>query len=161
MRILGVLLAGMLCASCATINARLPAGEEPIDADRPHVGTGTHLVDPGDVQLEIGAQQERDAGERRFASPVLARVGTTDWLELRFGSDGIVGRRGAEDAQGIGNVQLSAKLPLIRRSDDPLLSVMPVVTVGTASTSKGLGAGSTDSLVVFMTGREVAPWMHV
>ena len=87
MRVIGVLWAALLSASCATVGGAFPAGEEPIDADRPHVETGTHVVDQGSVQLELGVQQDNDESERRFASPVLARIGVSDRLELRFGSD--------------------------------------------------------------------------
>src|SRR5437764_15471911 len=116
-----------LAASCATLPRK-----EPIDADRPHVGTGTHLVDPGAVELEIGGQYQGDRRERTFASPMLVRVGVNDRIEARIGSDGLVGRQGAQQARGIGNLQVSAKVPIAGPSDAPMISVMPAVTLGTA-----------------------------
>src|SRR5437667_4642003 len=153
--LLGTLVA--VTASCAT----LPPRSEPIDGDRPHVGTGTHLVDPGEVQLEIGGQYQGDRRERTFASPMLVRIGVNDRIEARIGSDGLVGRQGTQSARGIGNLQVSAKVPIAGPPDAPMLSVMPAVTLGTASAAKGLGSGSTDAMVVLLFGHELTHRLHL
>jgi len=71
-------------------------------------------------------------GAATFPVSVLVRVGVTRRFEARIGSDGLVSRLGTERLQGIGNTQLSAKIRLAGGAEEPYLSVMPVVTFGTA-----------------------------
>ena len=65
------------------------AAQEPvIDADRPHIGTGPHVVEPGEVQVEAGIQwQQSDSG--LFGSPALIRAGVVDRVELRAATENI------------------------------------------------------------------------
>ena len=65
---------------------------EPIDADRPHVGTGTHVVSPGEVQFELGGQWQRSGDLHTFASPALMRIGISERVEARVASDGLLMR---------------------------------------------------------------------
>src|SRR3989442_1163891 len=135
--------------------------EAPIDGDRPHVGTGAHIVRPGDVQVEIGGQYVDEDGRHTFTSPVLVRVGVNRRFEARIGSDGLVSRLGTERLQGIGNTQLSEMIGRAGGAEEPYLSVMPVVTFGTASVAKGLGSGSTDAQVVLLAGGEPLERLHL
>jgi len=78
---LALFFALMLAAPSAQTQDQPPppsAASEPIDADRPHVGTGTHVVAPGEVQFELGGQWQRSTNMRTFASPALVRIGLTD-----------------------------------------------------------------------------------
>src|SRR5258706_6561178 len=59
---------------------------EPIDADRPHVGTGPHVVAPGQVQFELGGQWQHSEDVRSFSSPVLLRIGLADRVQGRVAS---------------------------------------------------------------------------
>ena len=133
-----------------------------IDADRPHVGTGAHLVAPGEVQFEIGGLYQSTGERSEGQSPVLVRAGVTQWIELRAGSDGVLTAVDSQRAvHGIGDVQIGAKVRLLGDAAEPVLSIMPQVNIGVASVEKGLGSGSTDVTVTILTGRELTSRTHV
>jgi hypothetical protein len=132
-----------------------------IDADRPHVGTGTHLVAPGQVQFELGAQYQSVDDGSESQSPVLVRIGVVPRIEMRIGSDGLLTASYPQRSeQGMGNVQFGAKIRLLGDAVEPWLSVMPQVSIGVASAAKGLGSGATDAGVVVLTGRELTSRTH-
>src|SRR5436853_2576784 len=90
----------------AAVIASSRAAAQSIDADRPHVGTGTHIVPPGQVQFELGLQLNRQSPISLFSSPALVRIGLTDRLEARVSSDGFLNRRDGERTDGgLGNAQ--------------------------------------------------------
>jgi hypothetical protein len=132
--------AALLLGVCAPALAQT---DDPIDADRPHVGTGTHIVPRGQVQFEIGGQFQRLDGNGVWASPVLVRVGVHDRVELRLASDGVLVATGQEttDAE-LANVQASAKLRLWGDRHEPWLSVMPAFTFNANDPSVTLLAGT-------------------
>jgi outer membrane putative beta-barrel porin/alpha-amylase len=134
---------------------------ETIDADRPHVGTGTHVVPPGEVQLELGGQWQRSTGVRSFASPALVRTGVSDRIEARIASDGILIRDvSGKSEQGIGNVQFGVKVRLLGGVEEPYFSVMPLVNVGLASYEKGLGSGANDVSITMLAGHALGRGFH-
>src|SRR5215470_7992168 len=138
--------------------------EATIDADRPHVGTGTHVVAPGEVQFELGVQWQGFPDIRTFGSPALIRIGVADRLEVRVSSDGLLARYQPQplvDVYGVGNAQLGAKIRLLGARDEPWFSVLPVVGFGLASREKGLGAGATDATLTWLVGREVRKRVHL
>jgi hypothetical protein len=143
----------------------IPAsGQEQIEPDRPDVTNGTHIVDIGLLQLEIGGLYTRPAaGARSFGSPITARVGLTDWLEARIGNDGLVTQSdGVTRQTGIGNTQLGAKLRLWADPGGvPVLSVLPTVNVPTADAGAGLGSGDADYTIAVLTGADVGRHWHV
>jgi len=134
---------------------------EPIDADRPHVGTGTHVVAPGQVQFELGGQWQHAGDVRSFSSPVLMRIGLADRVEARVSSDGLLTREEpAADARGIGNAQLGVKVRLLGGADEPYLSVMPAISLGLASRDKGLGSGESDATFTVLAGHALGAGLH-
>jgi hypothetical protein len=146
--------------------AQPAAAQEPvnIEPDRPDVTNGTHIVDIGLLQVELGGQYSNNgAGQRGFGSPFTARVGLTEWLEARFGTDGFVSQDDSEvRASGIGNLQLGAKLRLWADPGGiPVLSILPTVNLPTASEEKGLGSGSADYTVAFLTGTDLGRHAHI
>src|SRR5712671_3396070 len=88
------------------------ATPRPIDPDRPDVTNGTHIVDTGLLQVEMGGLFTRaNSTSHDIGTPVTFRFGATDWLELRFGGDGFLDSHDVLGRQtGIGNVQIGAKL---------------------------------------------------
>src|SRR5262249_10120831 len=138
------------------------AEQERIDADRPHVGTGAHLIEPGQLQFEWGIQRQKASDLGTFGSPVLLRIGATRNLELRVATDGFVSRDiPASTTYGVGNAQIGAKIRLIGAGDEPVLSVMPQVNLGLASADKGLGSGETDATVTLLAGHALGPRVTV
>jgi hypothetical protein len=159
MTIAAALLLALALGQESTPNVDRP---ETIDADRPHVGTGTHVVDPGEVQVELGVQWQGWTDIRTFGSPALVRVGVSDRIEFRVSSDGFLERsESVVDVYGIGNAQLGAKIRLLGGRDEPYFSVMPTVGFGLASREKGLGAGATDATVVWLAGHPIGERLHL
>jgi hypothetical protein len=155
------LAAASLCVILAAGSAH---AQEAVEPDRPDVTNGTHIVDIGVLQIEIGGLYTHGgAGQHAFGSPFTARVGLTDWLEVRFGTDGLLTQTdGFTHVIGIGNMQLGAKLRLwADPGGAPVLSILPTVNVPTASAEKGLGSGSADYTLAMLTGADIGRHGHV
>jgi outer membrane putative beta-barrel porin/alpha-amylase len=145
-------------------DANPPEAVPPLEPDRPDVTNGTHIVDVGLVQMEVGVLFSKASGERRnTATPITARVGLSDWLELRIGGDGwLVSNDPQGHQSGIGNVQLGMKLRLWADPGGiPVLSVLPTVNLPTASEAKGLGSGQADVTVAVLTGTDIRRRGHI
>jgi outer membrane putative beta-barrel porin/alpha-amylase len=137
--------------------------QENIEPDRPDITNGTHIVDIGLLQIEMGGVYSRPAnGPRGFGSPLTARVGLTDWLEARVGSDGFVTQSdGATRQVGIGNTNVGAKLRLWADPGGiPVLSILPTINFPTADAAKGFGTGDRDYLIAILTGRDIGRHWH-
>jgi len=140
------------------------AGPQPIDPDRPDVTNGTHIVETGLLQIEFGGQYTRSApSQTAFGSPFTARIGLTEWMEARVGTDGLLTQSdGVKRETGLGNVQVGAKLRLWSDPGGvPVLSVLPTVNLPTASSEKGLGSGHPDYTIALLTGSDFATHAHV
>src|SRR6266849_7099741 len=111
----------------------VPAAQEAIEPDRPDVTNGTHIVDIGLLQLEIGGVSTHVAlGQHAFGTPVTARVGLLEWFEARVGTDGLLLQTDENGRNtGLGNIQLGAKLRLWADPGGvPVLSVLPTIKIG-------------------------------
>ena len=157
-------------ASAAAVRAQLPpvptlpAPQEPLEPDRPDVTNGTHIVDTGLLQIEFGGLYTRtSATARSWGSPVTARVGLTEWLEARIGTDGWLSQTDASSqATGLGNVQVGAKLRLWADPGGiPVLSILPTVNLPTANADNGLGSGDPDYTVALLTGTDFLKRGHI
>src|ERR1700760_1907843 len=64
---------------------------ENLEPDRPDVTNGTHIVDVGLLQMEIGAVLTRSGtSQHSVGTPSTLRLGLTEWLEARVSSDGFL-----------------------------------------------------------------------
>ncbi len=137
--------------------------QETIDPDRPDLTNSATIVETGALQIELGGIFTRDSGDRTFGSPLTARIGLRAWLEARVGTDGFVTTSdGHTRATGLGNVQLGAKLRLVPSSDGPPhLSILPTVTLPTASSDLALGSGDADFTLGVLSGANVSRWARV
>jgi outer membrane putative beta-barrel porin/alpha-amylase len=151
----------LLAAATAGAQDTQPGEIEP---DRPDITNGTHIVDTGILQLEIGGVYTH-AGPHAHAAgtPITARVGLLEWLEARIGTDGLLTQSdGSTHASGLGNLQAGAKLRLWASPGGvPVLSILPNVDIPTASADKGLGSGSADYTVAVLTGTDLGRHGHV
>lgn len=143
-----------------------PAIEHPddLELDRPDVTNGTHIVDVGLLQIEVGGLFNHSGPDGHdFGTPITARVGVADWLELRVGGDGFLASTDPQGTQrGIGNVQLGAKLRLWADPGGvPVLSILPAINLPTASERKGLGSGQADFTIALLTGTDFLARGHV
>jgi hypothetical protein len=129
---------------------------EKIEPDQPDVTNGTHIVDPGLLQIEVGGVLSQSGSSQNLGTPVTFRVGLTDWVEVRVGSDGLLSATDpAGNQSGIGNVQLAAKFRLWATPGGvPVLSLLPTVNLATASEAKGLGSGQSDFTLALLTGSD-------
>ncbi len=135
-----------------------------IEPDRPDVTNGTHIVDIGLLQIEIGGLYTRiDSAQHSAGTPFTARVGLFDWLEARIGTDGLLAQTdGFTSVTGIGNVQVGAKLRLWADPGGiPVLSILPTVNIPAASPQKGLGSGTADYTLALLTGTDIGRHAHV
>jgi len=165
-----LLQAAAPAANAATTTAQVPAApavggqDDTLEPDRPDVTNGTHLVDIGVLQLEIGGLWSRTGTYRHaVGTPITARVGLTDWLEVRVGGDGYLSVSDLVDHQsGMGNVNLGAKLRLWADPGGvPVLSILPTINLPVASETKGLGSGQADYTLTFLTGTDFLTRGHV
>lgn len=155
------------CGASAHAQAPITPGQtppSPLEPDRPDITNGTHIVDVGLLQMEVGFQRVR-IGPRAstFGTPTTFRVGVTDWIEVRFGGDGFVSSTDPTGTNsGIGNVQLGAKIRLWADPGGiPVLSILPSINLPTASPAKGLGSGQSDVTVSLLTGTDFLTRGHV
>jgi len=139
------------------------AQETIIEPDRPDVTNGTHIVDIGLLQIEFGGIYTRPGGRpHAFGSPFTARVGLTDWLEARIGTDGFVTQSdGFTRLVGLGNTNVGAKLRLWADPGGvPVLSILPTINFPTANPAKGFGSGDRDYQVAMLTGTDIGRHWH-
>jgi hypothetical protein len=147
------------------LSALVPArarAQDAIEPDRPDVTNGTHIVEIGLLQIEMGGQVVHSSSQRSFGSPVTARVGLTEWLEARISTDGFVTQTdGTLRLSSVGNTSVGAKLRLWGDPGGvPVLSILPTVTFPTASTEKGFNSGDRDYLVALLTGTDLGRHWH-
>jgi len=136
----------------------------PLEPDRPDVTNGTHVVDTGLLQIELGGIMTHLApGQSGFGSPFTARLGVLEWLEVRFGADGFVTQTDETGStEGFGNLQLGAKIRLWADPGGlPVLSVLPQINLPTGDPEKGLGSGLADFTVALLTGTDIGAHAHV
>jgi hypothetical protein len=158
-----IAIAICLAASAAAAFAQ-PQPPDEIEPDRPDVTNGTHIVDIGLLQIEIGGvYTQPSSGVRTAGTPVTARVGLAEWLEARVGTDGFLAQSdGSSAVTGVGNLQVGAKIRLWADPGGlPVLSILPAINVPTASAEKDLGSGSADYTVAVLTGRDFGRHAHV
>ena len=139
------------------------AAQDAIEPDRPDVTNGTHIVDVGLLQVEMGGNYTHSSDHGDWSTPVTARVGLTDWLEARIGFDGLDTRTDGTDHQtGFGNMNVGAKIRLWADPGGiPVLSILPTVNLPTADSTKGFGSGDFDYLLTFLTGTDLGRRLHV
>jgi hypothetical protein len=139
----GLRTTGTLALLLALIVVAPPArGEdrEPVNPDRPGIGTGADTVPRATMQVEIGFDhaRERRAGEptqRRTSLATTLRFGLLDGVELRVDAEPVVALRGAEEGTDVGDFTLGAKVRLLegaRETARPTVSVLPSIKLPTA-----------------------------
>src|SRR5262245_38550959 len=166
-----VLALGLLIALSVDARAQEPgivqesdATPQPIDPDRPDVTNGTHIVDTGLLQVEVGGLFSRsNDASHDVGTPVTFRFGATEWLELRLGGDGFLESTTLDRRQtGMGNLQVGAKLRLWSDPGGlPVVSILPAMNLPTASAAKGFGSGQSDFTVALLTGTDLLRHAHV
>jgi outer membrane putative beta-barrel porin/alpha-amylase len=156
-------------AIASTMSAQSPSvpatasQDDNLEPDRPDVTNGTHIVDAGLLQMEVGGVWNRSGAGRSVGTPLTVRVGLTEWLEARVSGDGFLSVTDAAGNQrGMGNVQLGAKLRLWSDPGGvPVLSILPTINLPVASERKGLGSGQADFTIAILTGTDLLTRGHL
>jgi hypothetical protein len=151
-------------ASLVSVSISAFAQDEHINPDQPDVTNGTHIVSTGLMQVELGGIYVLNTVDQRSGgTPFTVRVGLTDWIEARIGADGLLTQTiDGVRATGFGNLQMGAKLRLWAKPGGvPVMSVLPAISLPTASTEKGLGSGSVDFGIAVLTGADIGPRGHI
>jgi hypothetical protein len=166
--VLALLVSAIACVDTAALVAQTitptTAAVDQLEPDRPDVTNGTHIVDVGLLQLELGGIWARAHTDgHSLGTPLTARIGLTDWLEARISGDGFLAVTDSTGRQsGFGNVQLGVKLRLWADPGGvPVLSILPAINLPAASESKGLGSGQSDFTIAVLTGADVLAHAHV
>lgn len=165
-------LAVVLAVSVASAASAQDAAPAPVAQTAPgslpandDVADGTDTTDVGLLQVEIGGLLTRaDASTRTAGTPLMLRYGAFEWLEVSAGTDGYLLQRTADGGTlgGLGNTLLGARVRLFaRRGGLPIVSLLPLVALPTASAAKGLGSGDTDTTFALLTGRDLPRASHV
>jgi len=85
------LQAALLALACSAQPAHA-ADDDAINPDRPNIANSSQVVGEGRVQLEIGANWDRQRSDqphlRSLTTPALLRIGVGDTTELRVENDG-------------------------------------------------------------------------
>jgi hypothetical protein len=162
------LLARPLAHVPASVALQNPAAvtveHDNLEPDRPDVTNGTHIVDVGLLQMEVGVTGTRNGmSQHSLGTPSTIRLGLTEWLEARLSSDGFLAVTDPTGTQrGLGNVQVGAKLRLWADPGGvPVLSILPTINLPAASESKGLGSGQADFTIAALTGVDFLTRGHI
>jgi hypothetical protein len=90
-------------------------GQETIASDRPGIGSGSFVLDPGTLQLEAGGGYGNSDGVDRYSlGQLLFRFGALNRLEFQAQFNSlVVDHEGDESRQGLQDLGFGAKLRLV------------------------------------------------
>jgi hypothetical protein len=146
--------------------ARVLADEPPIEVNpnRPSFATPARTTQEGVAELELGLQDNlpRDGGSA-FSSPFLLKLGILSSVELRLGGNGLLRQSppSAATATGFGDTTLGAQWRYLKNRPLGLdLAIQATTKLPTGSSTKGLGSGRSDTLLMLLFSRDLGPY-HV
>jgi len=148
-----VLAALALAAAPLGAQQRDPHAVQP---ERPTVATHAYAVAPGWVELEIGAERDREApGSYGMAFPATLKLGLAERVQLNV-TEPVVHPIGVPT--GLGDINVALKWRVLDGA--PVLNdfaVMPGLKLPTAPTSNGRGTGTWDASLLLISSRRVGP----
>ena len=151
-------------AAFAQQSAAVDAGARIGLTGSPDVTNGTHIVDVGLLQMEVGGIWNRSGGgQRDVGTPTSFRLGLTEWLEARISGDGFLAvTNAAGTARGLGNVQTRRETPAVgrtRRRAGPVNS--PDRQPAGRKRKQGPGSGQADFTIAVLTGTDFLTHGHI
>jgi hypothetical protein len=149
-------LIALLAPAVAAAQAA-PRDPHAVQPERPTVATHAYAVAPGWVEIEAGVEADRyGGGARGWVAPVLVKIGLAPRLQLDLlGS--FLGPPGS-GTTGPGDLAIGVKWELL--AGVPLLGDAAAVAqlkAPTAPTASGLGTGTTDMSLVFVSSHQLGP----
>lgn len=133
------------------------AGIPDANPNRPSSSNSAEVLDPGVMQLEYGFNKNWEpAGNRQMTVGGEVRFGVWRNIELRWGSDPLVGNFTPNGhALGIGDQYFSGQFQFQKQSDKfPALAVSYAVTVPTGNESLGFGTGRVSHSWTFLASKD-------
>ncbi len=125
---------------------------------RPTIACTADLVVPGALELEAGALYRRlgDSG-RQWTLPFLAKLTTTEWLQLQFGSNGYTVSHGDIRTNFQDDLEFGAKVHLLdQRALAPSLAFSALASI---PTFRAPGYARTyDALFTLYGSKDLGPW---
>ena len=142
-----------------------------IDADRPGIADGSHVIGAGQIQLEAGYQQERhrdgDVPIRLSFAPTLLRLGLTSRVEARLEGNTFTHERvspagsSAATASGFSPLFLGVKLVLYDPKQVGPLQVATIVRVAPPSGTDEFRSDRTTADVRLVADWQFAPTLSL
>ena len=128
-----------------------------VQPERPTVATHAGTVAPGWVELESGGEWDRYTdGTRVLSFPTTLKIGVAPRAQLNLSTAAFRGTTSDPSARGIGDVTIGLKYRLL--DDNPLVgdfAILPGIKLPTASSTRGLGTGTTDISLLLISSHSV------
>jgi hypothetical protein len=142
-----------------------------IDADRPGIADGSHLIGAGQIQLETGYQNERhrdgDVPSRLSFAPALLRIGLSSRVEARLEGNTFTHERvsppdgSATTSSGFSPLFLGAKIALYDPKQSGPLQVSTIVRVAPPSGTDEFRSDRTTADVRLVADWQFAPTLSL
>jgi hypothetical protein len=140
------------CLGCL-LGASIASAQQPdpraVQPERPTVATHAGTVSPGFLEIETGIEHDRPDGNVVSLAPTILKIGIGRRAQLGVGLPLI---RGAVGGIKLGDVSAGVKWRIV--DDAPLVgdfAILPSVEFPSASTASGVGSGTTDLSLLFIS----------
>ena len=151
-------LAAAIAAAVVTRAAVAQAPRDPraVQPERPTVATHAYAVAPGYLELELGAERDRDnPGSYGMAFPATVKLGLSSHVQLNL-TNPVIHPIGVPT--GLGDLNVALKWRVLDHAK--LLgdfAIMPGLKLPTAPTSNGRGTGTWDASLLLISSRQIGP----
>jgi hypothetical protein len=143
MRLLAILATASVCAAAA--RAQDPRAVQP---ERPTVATHAGTVAPGYLEIEFGAEFDRQSSVNSSFVPVVLKFGIAPRVQLSI----LPSFLSSDAGTGPGDLAVGVKWRLLE--DAPILgdfAILPAIKWPTGSVTKGTGTGTTDGSILLIS----------
>jgi hypothetical protein len=159
----GVVAAVALAVLCspgpAAAQAAAPANPHAAQPERPTVATHAYTVAPGWIEIEAGAQRQKEGAlADRLAVPVVVKIGLGERLQLGLAPGWQREAEGGGAEAGITDLLVAVKWRLTE--DAPVVgafAVQPAVSFPTGSADSGRGSGKAAFNVLMISSHRFGP----
>jgi hypothetical protein len=143
----------------ASAQGPAPANPHAAQPERPTVATHAYTVAPGWIEIEAGAQRQKEGAlADRLAVPVVVKIGLGERLQLGLAPGWQREAEGGGAEAGITDLLVAVKWRLTE--DAPVVgafAVQPAVSFPTGSADSGLGSGEAAFNVLMISSHRFGP----
>ena len=127
-------LAALLLAVAFSAQAEVPPGALPeMITDRPDYTESVEVVGKAVIQAEHGITLDREGDAHSLSTPeILLRIGVSQRIELRLGTDGFLMEHGSEGIfKGRADTEIGAKIAILEQKGRfrPAFSIIPILSL--------------------------------